>query len=488
MNLSTNLCNFEMFYSFGDLIKEFLMGIPLWQLELISSSRVNQTSRQGEEISAQSMQGRRVPFLRQAQAFEPVDQIVAQKNQMKMNLIGQETVGRNIAQGKAFLEFPDVQFAAGSGFVEMPYVFWAQWEIGNKGMVKVILEFPKRKLILFFLRVGFGPTHYNELMRLVPVVRLVSEPGYLPSVSPESIITKDLNLLLNRLGHFGHDCVTNPFLVERLDEFVVEESRIGSNSDSVEVFGNLSSAGCPERLSSACRMGVSRTQEAAPGIPGMPFEADQRMVTGASGLGGVVSDFGSFDFPAKDWQDSRIQIEDETAGRMRQIPDFPAQQIVHTDDPLRLGQGYPLQEFSQGRRLREFLQTQQFLETTIVLDYPSIENTPHSSHHGVNHALQKFDWMINSASALPAGMSLQYPFEVQLSAKPLKKCYATEMRKGGILEGEYDFSDTFAHYTETLLLVMFPRHKYSCSDYSASSSVILTFLIVNCGDSPFFQV
>lgn len=41
MNFSTNLCNFEMFYSAEGLVKEFLMGIPLWQLELISSSGVN---------------------------------------------------------------------------------------------------------------------------------------------------------------------------------------------------------------------------------------------------------------------------------------------------------------------------------------------------------------------------------------------------------------------------------------------------------------
>ncbi len=94
---STNLCNFEIVYSLEGLIKEFLMGIPLRKLELISSSRVNQTSGQGEQISAQSMQGSRVPLLRQAQAFEPVDQIVSEQNQMEMNLIGQEAVGRNVA-------------------------------------------------------------------------------------------------------------------------------------------------------------------------------------------------------------------------------------------------------------------------------------------------------------------------------------------------------------------------------------------------------
>jgi len=55
MNLSTNrykLMDFEVFYFVESLIKEFLMGIPLGQLELISSSSVNQTCRQGEQIPA----------------------------------------------------------------------------------------------------------------------------------------------------------------------------------------------------------------------------------------------------------------------------------------------------------------------------------------------------------------------------------------------------------------------------------------------------
>ena len=433
------------------------------------------------------MQSSRIPLLRQTHAFEPIDQIVSQQNQMKINLIGQKTVGGNIAQRKAFLEFSDVQFAAGSGFVEMPYVFRAQQKIGNEGMVKVIFEFPERELIVLFLGFGFGPAHYDKSMQPLPIVRLVSKLSRLPASFSEGAVTKVLNSFLNRLGHFGHDCISSLFLVERLDELVVEESRVGANSDAVEVFGNFLSAVRPKRLSSARGMGISGTQEAAPGIPGMAFETDQRMIAGTSGLGGIVSNFGSFYSPAKDRQDSRIQIEDETAGRMRQVPDFPAQQVVHTDDTLRLGQGYSLQEFSQGRRLREFFQTQQLLETTIVLDYSGIVNTPHSRHHRINHTLQEFDRMINSASSLPTGMSLQYPFEVQLSTKPLKKCHAAEMRKGRILEGKYDFSDTFAHYTETLLLVMFPRHKYSCFDYSVSSSVILTFLSVFCGDSPFFQ-
>ncbi len=476
-----------MLYFFEGLIKEFLMGIPLWQLELVSSSSVNQTSRQGKQISAQSVQGSRTPLLRQAQTFEPVDQVVAQENQMEMNLIGQEAVGRDTSQRKAFFELPDVQFASGPGLVEMPYVFRAQRKIGNKGMVKVILEFPERELVVFFLRFWFGAAHYDKPMRLVPVARLVSKPRCLPTTFPEDMITKVLNLFLNRLGHLGYDCVTNPFFVERLDKLVVVKPRVGADSDSIEVFGNLLSAVRPKHLSCACRMSVSRTQEAAPGIPGMSFEANQRVIAGASRLGGIVSHLGSFDIPAKDWQNSRIQIEDEAAGRMREIPDMSAQQVVHMDNTLQLRQTYSLQEFSQGRRLRKLLQTQQLLETTVVLDRPGVEDTAHSCNHRINHTLQEFYGMIPAVSAIPQNIGLKEPLQLQFSTKPLKNDHSSKVGQGLILEGECNISYPFGHPAQILLIVRFLQCMSDGDNYSVSSSIIPTFLIVNYGNSPFFQ-
>lgn len=434
------------------------------------------------------MQSSRTPLLRQTQVFEPVDQIVSQKNQMKMNLIGQEAVGGNTSQRETFLEFSDIQFASGSGFVKMPYVFRFEGKIGNKGMIKVIFEFPERELTFFFLGFWFGPAHYDEPMRPFPVVRLVSKASHLPPVFPEGMIAKVLNLFLDRLGHLDYNHVTNPFLVERFDEIVVVKPRVGANSDAIEIFGYFLLDSRPECLSPTCRMGVARTQEAAPGIPGMAFEANQRMIAGAPRLGGVVSNLGSFDFPAEDRQDGGVHIEDETAGRMRQAPDFPAQQVVHTDDTLRLRQTDTFQKFSQGRRLRELLQSQQLLETTIVLDYSGIVNSPHSSNHRINHTLQEFAGMIQAASAIPQNIGLEESFQLQLLTKALENNHSPEVGQPWILEGECDFSYSSWHPAQILLIVRFLQYMSDRNNYSASSSVIPTFLSVFCGDSPFFQV
>mgnify|MGYP001574702581 CR=1 FL=1 len=79
-------------------------------------------------------------------------------------------------------------------------------------------------------------------------------------------------------------------------------------------------------------MDISGLEYPMPRVSGMSFEANQRQVAGTTRFFGVVTDFDPLDFPTKDRQNGRIQIEDEAAGRMRQIPDFPAQQVVHTDD------------------------------------------------------------------------------------------------------------------------------------------------------------
>jgi len=404
---------------------------------------------------------------------------------MEMNPIGQETVGRDIAQRKAFFEFPDIQFASGSGLVEMPYAFWTQWKIGNKGVVKVILEFPERELIVFFF--GFGTADYDETMRPLPVVRLVSKPGYLPSVFPESMIAKALNLFLNGFGHFGNNYVTNLFLVERLDEFVVEEPRVGTNSDSVEVFGNLLSAGRPKRLSSACRMGISRTQEAMPGIAGMAFETNQGMITGTSRFGGVVSNLGSFDFPAKERQDSRIQIEDETAGRMRQAPDLPAQQIVNPDNSFQFQRIDALEEFSQGGRLGEILQSQQSLKTTVVMKNSRIGNTSHTSHHRINNRQNQLGRMVIATSVLPMDMSLEEPFQIQFSTKLVEKEHSAKVSKRWILEEKLEFSNTFSHLTDSVLIGRFLSYLFYEGYYTSFSSEIPILLSQKHKLLPFFQ-
>src|SRR3989338_8279678 len=109
-NFSTNLCKFELFYFLDSLIEELLMNIARRQFELISVSRINQSGRQDQQFPAQGLQGSTTPFFWQAESFEPIDKVVSQEYQMKVDLIGQEAVGGNLSQREVLFEFSDVQF------------------------------------------------------------------------------------------------------------------------------------------------------------------------------------------------------------------------------------------------------------------------------------------------------------------------------------------------------------------------------------------
>jgi len=486
-DFSANLYKFGLFYLSESLQKEFLMGIPLWQPEVILASREDQTTRNSKQVFVERLHSYRFPLLRQTEALEPIGQIVTQEDEVKMYLVCQEVAGWNIAQGEAFFEFSDVQFASGSGFVKMPYGFWSQREIGNKGMVKIVFELPERELAFFFFDFGFGTANYNEAVRSFPIPRLIAELGCLPASYLESMITKPLNLLLDRLGHLGHNHVTNPFLVEQFDKLVVEKPRVGTNADSVEVFGNFSSADQPERLSSTCRMGISRTQKAMPGISGMSFETNQRMIAGTSRFGRVVSYFGSLYFPAEDRQDGRIQIEDETRAWTGEDEHLFAQEVVDTDDAFQLFRGESSQELPQCGRLGKIFQTDQAPETTVVVKNLGIVNTPDSGDHTVNQRQYHFCGLIQAGLPLPGNIPLQEPPQIQFFAKPLKKQHTSEVRQACFSEGKSDISDAFGHLTISSLNGRFLSKRNYRVYHTSLSSKLQIFLCRNLAFLAFFQ-
>lgn len=123
-NFSTKrykLRDFELLDFRKNRLKEYFVWVSFGQSELIFSARVDQTAGDNQEVCTNGLEGSRVPSLWQRETLEPVNQIVDQKNQMKVCLIGKKTIGRNFAQRKAFFEFSDIQFAVGSGFVKNPH-------------------------------------------------------------------------------------------------------------------------------------------------------------------------------------------------------------------------------------------------------------------------------------------------------------------------------------------------------------------------------
>jgi len=224
-----------------------------------------------------------------------------------------------------------------------------------------------------------------------------------------------------------------------------------------------------------------------PGIPAVSFEADQRVITGTAVFLGIVANPGPLNPPAKEWQNRRIQIEDQAAWGSGKDKHLPAQEIVNPDDTFQLRVTQFLQKFPQGGRFGKALQPQQTLETAVVMKNARIRNSSHTSYHSVNYRQNQFDWMVETASAIPGNIALQKTFQIQFSTKLLKKNHPSKVCQARILEGNADFSYPFWHFAQTVLKVRFLQQIFDHDDYNLFSSIMSTFLVVKYSDSPFFQ-
>jgi hypothetical protein len=174
---------------------------------------------------------------RQTDSFEPVDEIVGEQQEMEIELVGLETVGRNLGQSITFFQLPDSDFDCCPGSIKTPNLLCSEREIGDKDLITVTLQSEKRQLFGVFL--GEGTADDYKTMRFLPPERFVEKLGCSP-VLLEPVITKIPYFVFDRMGHLGYDDIANALLVQRLDKFVIEKTGIGSYSNPIDTRRNLS--------------------------------------------------------------------------------------------------------------------------------------------------------------------------------------------------------------------------------------------------------
>jgi hypothetical protein len=143
---------------------------------------------------------------------------------MEIELVGLETVGWNLGQSITFFQFPDNDLDRCPGPIKIPNLFCSEREIGDKDLIAVTLQSEKRQLFGVFL--GERAADDYKTMRLLPPERFVEEFGCSP-VFLEALIPKGSYFLFDWTSHLGYDDIANPLLIQGLDKFVIEETRIG---------------------------------------------------------------------------------------------------------------------------------------------------------------------------------------------------------------------------------------------------------------------
>jgi hypothetical protein len=190
---------------------------------------------------------------------------------MEIELIGLETVGRNLGQSITFFQFPDNDFDRCPGPIKIPNLFCSEREIGDKNLIAVTLQSEKRQLFGVFL--GEGAADNHKTMRFLPPERFVEKLGYSP-VFLEPVITEGSYFVSDRTGHLGYDDIANPLLIQRVDKFVIEKTGIGSYSDTIDAGRDLFQTLFEEFRRPGRGINVSRSQETVPKVPGMIFETE----------------------------------------------------------------------------------------------------------------------------------------------------------------------------------------------------------------------
>jgi hypothetical protein len=277
-----------------------------------------------------------------------MDKVVSKKGNLKKGYVGHPVVGRNLAQRIIVEEFSNVLFDSGPLGIKLPSSPRMGFQICNQDMISIFAVFEESELLGLDGVLRNGTSYDDKAMRLLPLVGLVSEFPDLPS-SPKLFETTFSGTNLDRGVFFGHDHITATRGIEKLDNSLAKESRIGSNPDtgSGNVFGSLCQTDFQEGNSPGTGGSISGTQRPMPKFLEMSFEAKQRMIGSSAMFPRIVANTGPL-YSAVDGQDDGIQIENQRGSGSGKCKQFSSKLIVKGNElPDTLGRK-SLEESPQG--------------------------------------------------------------------------------------------------------------------------------------------
>src|SRR5260370_6475012 len=406
-----------------------------------------QLRRHQEDLVAQSRKRCTLKLCGQTQPFEPVDQIVRQQQEMKVSLVGQEMMRRNLAQVITAFEFANDPFHARPAVVEAPQVQWLQREIGNKHLIKILAQLEESQLLagLFCL----GSSHHYKAVTFVQSEWLVEELGG-GNVSPMMAVTQAGEPLLDGLSQLGSDHKASLSLLQPGNGLVIVETLVGTDDNLSYSGGDLGKASLEEIANSGRRISMTWTQLPTPEVLRLSFETEQRMVRSASRLEGLVTNICGFLFSVND-QRRGIQIENQTPGPARPDAHLGQEAIVEPAQPRQRLRCHPQEKPSQGRGIRVVRQAAQVLKDTIGLHQVRDLDPFQTEDHRINDRQQQF---ADAVAIVPLGqpnLHCDRFLEPNSSQEAVQQIDATIMCQAAVPESYREFSLSFWHYNQSYL-------------------------------------
>jgi hypothetical protein len=247
-------------------------------------------------------------------------------------------------------------------------------------MVSIFVVFEERELLGLDRILRNGTSDDDKAMGVLPFVGFVSELRYFPP-APKLFETTFSGSRFDRGVFFGHNHVSATGAIEKLDDPLAKESRVGSNPDTRlgNVFGSLGQTDFQERNRPGTGGRISWAERPMPKFLEMSFEAQQRMIGSPAMFLGIVAHTGPLDL-AVDGQDDGIQIENQRGSGSGQDKQFGSKLIVQSNKLSNTLGGKPLEESSQGRLIGKLWDTDQREKHPIVLQDFGLVDSPKACH------------------------------------------------------------------------------------------------------------
>jgi putative transposase len=121
-------------------LPRLLSGDARGQGQPVAIVGATQVGGHQQDFVAQGLQRRSVKLRMQTQAFEPVDELVGQQEQMEVGLVGEEVAAGDAAQRVIALELFEDQLHRGPVIVKAPEVERLQRQIRDQDLIKELLS------------------------------------------------------------------------------------------------------------------------------------------------------------------------------------------------------------------------------------------------------------------------------------------------------------------------------------------------------------
>lgn len=320
-----------------------------------------------------------LPVGREAETFEPIDQVVGKQNQMEIGLIGSPISGGDFSQGIGFEKFPDDKLPCGSLVVKAPEMEGFQRKVCNDHLVGIPSHLEKRELPGGFL--------WNETANDDESLGRFPSPGFVFELrGPESrgdfFVMEASKVVLDGFGNPSHNGIEGRNFLKELDNRMVVEGRIGPHPDLSNSRGKLQEVSFQKLYGMGSGMNISRQIDALPEISGFAFEAEKGLIRGSSPFPGIVTHSGSF-LLTIDRKNLGIEIEDHRREGIGFHQEITSESIVEFLEGGKTLRSKTPQESPQGRWIGISGKTGHKLEVPILFQEDVGFDSTQSQDHWV---------------------------------------------------------------------------------------------------------